>query len=121
MPNAIKLVPMTKENLACSISRFGYSPRFQAWNGEVYAACSLGIVPAKQSTRYASAKQIIDSAIEDLKGRTNGSYIFITKGISPRWLSVPLCLVERMAISKFDESAIENLPADCPLTFIIPV
>lgn len=92
--------------------------RFVVWNNEVYGLDKDGYAPLKQSSRYPLFKELLDDVYEGLKDLDNGVWTMSNK--MKRWYYVPLCFSERVLISKFDSSALENISLDTPTTLLYP-
>lgn len=67
---------------------------------------------ASKSSRYSEFKNIIDAAIEDLKNKPDGKWVFVRP--KEGWINIPICLVEVLGISVFDETAGELLNFNAP-------
>jgi hypothetical protein len=88
---------------------------FLKFNGVVYNydnTQELNINIASKSSRYSQFKGIIDAAIEDLKNKPDGKWVYIRP--KEGWINIPMCLIEIMGILVFDENAERLLNLSTP-------
>ena len=99
--------------------RLGTFVSFYRWNGVIYGLDPDGVVPATQSSGYIDGhKDLIDAAIADLASKPNGKWVFVPK--RKKWEQVPISMLERLFIARFDETINSDVPPSTPMNPVFP-
>lgn len=94
---------------------------FYKWNNQIYNLDSkpeLKISVAKESSRYAEFKSLIDAAINDLSQYHygNGKWVFAAIDGKPTgWVKFPISFGELMGIAQYDETAADGVSLNTPM------
>lgn len=107
------------ENYQEACARYGNIVRFYVLNSVVYAigGRKKGICPARESDRYAEFKDIIEAAIEDLKDKPNGCWMYYPS--IGKWLGVPISANELESIANYEPRARYLISFDTPVNGVM--
>ncbi|MDF5718199.1 MAG: hypothetical protein PUP93_31115 [Rhizonema sp. NSF051] len=122
--DGIKFVSGTPKNISTSLVKYtGYS-RFIKFNETIYAQDDKNeniLVPARQSSRYFEFKLVIEKAIDDLKERADGTYLYvINKEKHCKLFQLPISIGERILLGKYDPKSMIDVPLGMPFFSLVP-